>query len=431
MRIKDIMPKSFLTRMIIIIAIPMVISQIISTIIFYQRHWDSMEDKLLDSLVSEISYINLLYKTNNIKSDHILKKHPSIVIKVSNRHLTLTDNIHKTKLKNVLLELREKLNNNIQQKVQVSYSPKFKQIVVDVAHKDFDIIFFFSRKKIYSVSVSLFTYWSIGSSIVLLLITIIFAKNQIRSISNLSSVAEKIGKGQKNITFKPQGAKEIRNAWHALRIMHHRVEKQIKQRTELLAGVSHDLKTPITRMKLHLELLDDKEKQHLLEDLKQMENIVSEYLDFAYSEETVKTKFVDLSSLLQKIITPYKKQFSNITYSIDRKIYANIRENQISRAIVNFIDNSIKFSTKIAISLKGSKNCAIIEIHDNGPGISKSEMNKVLEPFYRVENSRNKDSGGIGLGMSIANDIISRHGGKLRLSNSNLGGLLVQIELPF
>jgi len=430
MQIKKIMPKSFLNRMLLIIAAPMIISQLISSIVFYQRHWDSMEENLLNSLVNEISFLNHLHKTNSLKSNTTLEKHPSIVIKILDKHITLTDNSDQPHLNDLLIQLRKKLSHAINQKVQVSYSPKYKQIVVDIEHKRGDILFFFSKKKIYSVSVSIFTYWTVGSSIILLIITVIFAKNQIRSISNLSTVAEKIGKGQKNIEFKPQGAIEIRNAWNALNIMHQRVEKQIKQRTELLAGVSHDLKTPITRMKLHLELLDDKEKSQILEDLYQMENIVSEYLDFAYNEEKVKTKLTNLSDLINKIIKPYFKTFPNITTEINEKIFANIRENQISRAVANFIDNAVKFSSEIKIILKEKKNTAIIEIHDNGPGISKTEINKVLEPFYRIENSRNQSSGGIGLGMSISNDIISRHGGKLKLSNSYLGGLLVEIELP-
>ena len=430
MQIKKIMPKSFLNRMLLIIAAPMIISQLISSIVFYQRHWDSMEENLLNSLVNEISFLNHLHKTSSLKSNTALEKHPSIVIKILDKHITLTDNSDQPHLNDLLIQLRKKLSRAINQKVQVSYSPKYKQIVVDIEHKRGDILFFFSKKKIYSVSVSIFTYWTVGSSIILLIITVIFAKNQIRSISNLSTVAEKIGKGQKNIEFKPQGAIEIRNAWNALNIMHQRVEKQIKQRTELLAGVSHDLKTPITRMKLHLELLDDKEKSQILEDLYQMENIVSEYLDFAYNEEIVKTKLTNLSDLINKIIKPYFKTFPNITTEINEKIFANIRENQISRAVANFIDNAVKFSSEIKIILKEKKNTAIIEIHDNGPGISKTEINKVLEPFYRIENSRNQSSGGIGLGMSISNDIISRHGGKLKLSNSYLGGLLVEIELP-
>lgn len=429
--LKSFLPKSLLSRMLLIITLPILLAQLIAVIIFYERHWDTVEKKMLRSLVDEISFMNLTYKNLDKEKLKIFKKHSSIIIKIINKKITLTKNIHKTDNYKTLVKLQNLLKNSIREKFEISYSFKYKQIIVDIHHPEQDLLLIFSRKRIYTPTTAIFIYWVIGSSSLLLLVTIIFAKNQIRSITNLSIAAEKLGKGEKNINFKPQGALEVKKAGQAFLDMQQRIENQIRQRTELLAGVSHDLKTPITRIKLQLELLTDMPEKHaLLSDLQQMENTLNDYLDFAKGEEKYSTKLINLGDLLKKIFRPYEEKFKKYDLKILPKLFVNIRENQFIRAISNFLDNAAKFATEVSIKLTHQNNFVVIEIHDNGPGITEPERENVLKPFYRIENSRNQSTGGIGLGMSIARDIILRHGGSLTLSKSYLGGLLVIIKLP-
>ncbi len=425
-------PKSLMARMLIIIVVPVIISQIIVSIVFFHRHWDTVEKKMMHSLVSEISFINNLYKKGDKKILETFQKHNSIIIQIKNKRLHLTDNIKETEFYGALERFKEDLRKNIPEKFEISYSFKYRQVIVDIHHKDQDLLLIFSRKKLYTSTTSIFIYWVIGSSLLFLVITILFAKNQIRSITKLSSAANDLGRGRKIVDFKPQGAIEVKKAGYAFLEMQRRIENHINQRTSLLAGVSHDLKTPLTSMKLELEMTKDSQlKENLLEDLSRMEQTLDDYLEFASSENKQQhTSLINLSDLLKEISVNYEKKFQKFDFSAEKNIYANIKANQFRRAIVNLLDNAAKFATEIKFITKQVGKNIMIEIHDNGPGISAGEREKVFKPFYRIESSRNKKTGGVGLGMSIANDIISKHGGQLNLGNSYLGGLLITIRIP-
>ena len=270
----------------------------------------------------------------------------------------------------------------------------------------------------------------LGITSVLLVFSIIFSKNQIRSITKLSVAAEKFGTGLSIESFKPEGAIEVRKVGLAFLEMKQRIENQIKQRTEMLAGVSHDLRTPITRIKLQLAIMKQSEAlQEINHDIQDMENIINDYLDFARGEDSYHTTKIDLGNLLREMVVKYKHSNVKIAVINKEQISFNARVSAFKRAIQNLIDNASRFADKIEINLYEKESFIIIDIEDNGPGIAKQERQKVFQPFYRIEHSRNQATGGIGLGLSISQDIILRHGGNIVLSKSKLGGLKASILL--
>ena len=270
-----------------------------------------------------------------------------------------------------------------------------------------------------------------GTSILFLFFSIIFTRNQIRPIIKLARAADRFGKGQHSLYFKPEGAKEIRKASIAFLKMKERIERQISYRTEMLAGVSHDLRTPLTRMKLQLALCKDNEVAQMLDDVKDMEYMINSYLDFARGDMKENLKMVSLNKFLIQVITPYLKQ--NLACSINNipKIKIALKANALKRCFQNLFDNAFKYGDTVVLNSYVTQEELYIEIHDNGPGIPMDQREEVFKPFFRLDESRNKDSGGVGLGLAITRDIISNHGGQVYIESSELlAGIKLVIILP-
>ena len=263
----------------------------------------------------------------------------------------------------------------------------------------------------------------------MIVISLIFLKNQTRPIINLARAAERFGKGEEIEEFKPSGALEIRQAGHEFDKMRKRIERHINQRTEMLSGISHDLRTPLTRMKLQLAFMKDKESEKkLTEDINEMEKMLNEYLQFASSSYIEKDEMFNLSELISEVVKKYNNK--NITNNLIHRVYINGRKNLINRCLNNLIDNSIKYSNKVEIILSKKKTNLFIFIDDDGPGISKNEYENVFKPFYKINKGRADSKSSVGLGLSIASDIIKSHGGNIMLEDSKMGGLRVKIFLP-
>ena len=285
--------------------------------------------------------------------------------------------------------------------------------------------------------------WMVLTSILASLIAIIFLKNQIKSIKGLSIAAEKLGRGGDAPDFKPSGAREIRSVGISFIRMKERIMRQISQRTQMLSAVSHDLRTPLTRMKLQLEMMNEDEAVlELKSDIADMERMINEYLDFSKSGgvQRERTKDVNIKDFLETIIIYYQKMHKNIGQELDiaDKLTIPIKRNAMKRAIRNLIDNSFHYGDKVLILAKiSNKNLKII-VEDNGCGIPEAQRSEIFKPFYRIDNSRNLDktsvSGGAGLGLAIVMDVISSHGGKIKVEDSpkenGLGGLRMVISLP-
>jgi len=290
--------------------------------------------------------------------------------------------------------------------------------------------FLIPRDRVTSSSARIFALWITVPAIIMIFISLIFLKNQTRPITNLAKAAEKFGRGEEIEEFKPSGASEIRQAGYEFDRMRKRIMRHLTQRSEMLSGISHDLRTPLTRMKLQIAFIKDNEiTNKLSEDINEMEKMLNEYLQFTSSSYIEKDEQFDLSNLLNEIIEKYNNQ--NIYSEITPRIYFSGRKNLIKRSINNLIDNAIKYAKKVSISITKSNNNIFIIIKDDGPGIPEKEHNNVFKPFYKIDKGRADSKSSVGLGLSIASDIIRSHGGNIKLSKSSMNGLEVKIFLPF
>ena len=288
-----------------------------------------------------------------------------------------------------------------------------------------------SKKRLYSSTTYIFIAVMILSSLFLLGLAIFFLRRQISPLKELSNAADAFGKGDTFFALKPRGADEVRHVTHAFLDMRERIRLHIEQRTDMLAGVSHDLRTPLTRMKLQIEMLTKEEdKIGLKEDVNQMEQMIEVYLSFIKEKEEGTRIKSDISSLIGSIILDAKRNGDIITPKLIETVNAKIRVSDLRRAITNLTSNASRVSTKIEISLIKKEKYANIIIDDNGPGIDEKDYSSVFKAFYRIESSRNLSTGGLGLGLTIARDITRSHGGEIKLEKSPLGGLRAVLSIP-
>ena len=289
--------------------------------------------------------------------------------------------------------------------------------------------FLVPKDRVTSSSARLFGLWITVPAVIIVIISLIFLKNQTRPIVNLARAAERFGKGEEIQEFKPSGSLEIRQAGHEFDKMRKRINRHLNQRTEMLSGISHDLRTPLTRMKLQIAFVKDKDlAKKISEDINEMEKMLNEYLQFTSSSYAEKDEMFDLSKLIQNIIIKYDNK--NILQNLTPRIYFSGRKNLINRSINNIIDNALKYGKQIEIKLNKKNTNLFITIDDDGPGIPKNEYPNVFKPFYKIDKSRSDAKSSVGLGLSIASDIVRSHGGNIILESSKMNGLRVKIVLP-
>jgi len=414
----------------LILVVPLIVLQIIITLIFYNRHWDTITRHRTIDFVNDITLVIESFEKNKSKENqkwtlnNISKKLQLQTFYNKNKRLSFDKYKQKpTELEKYLLESL----NPLGKKFNLSINDKQKLITVIVEVDDGVLEFRANKKRIYSSTTYIFILWMIGASIILFIVALLFLKNQIKPIRKLAIAVDRFGKGKNVKNFKPSGAKEVRRVANAFKIMKERIENSITQRNKMFSSISHDIRTILTRMKLNLEL-HKLNKSGLKKDLVEMEEMVEEYLKYAKGEEKEKIQKINIVSLLNLIKKRYSKK--NIYFKNNKKINISVRPNSIKRCINNLLSNSLKFSKNIEITCSRKNTYVEIIIDDDGPGIPKKERSKVLQPFYRVESSRNRGTGGIGLGITIATDIINNHGGNFFLEKSPLDGLRTRIYLP-
>ena len=428
--IKKFLPQTLLGRSTLILVVPLIVLQIIITLIFYNRHWDTITRHRTIDFVNDITLVVESFEKNKSKENqkwaltNVSRKLQLETFYNKNKRLSFDKYKQKpTELEKYLLESL----NPLGKKFNLSINDKQKLITVIVEVDDGILEFRANKKRIYSSTTYIFILWMIGASIILFIVALLFLKNQIKPIRKLAIAVDRFGKGKNIKDFKPSGAKEVRRVANAFKIMKERIENSITQRNKMFSSISHDIRTILTRMKLNLEL-HKLNKSGLKKDLVEMEEMVEEYLKYAKGEEKEKIQKINIVSLLNLIKKRYSKK--NIYFKNNKKINISVRPNSIKRCINNLLSNSLKFSKNIEITCSRKNNYVEIIIDDDGPGIPKKERSKVLQPFYRVESSRNRGTGGIGLGITIATDIINNHGGNFFLEKSPLDGLRTRIYLP-
>ena len=429
--IKNLLPKRLFYRGLLIVAVPIVVLQITITLVFFDSLWIKTNKGMTNSLVSEIvtiidiynneseynkKIVTDLYNKNFSFSVRFLKNEKLPDIKVERWFSPMDRTLRK--------ELKPKINqywfNTIAYKEVVDLRIKFRDGVLQI---------FFPKERIQASSFRIFALWITLPAILMITIAIIFLKNQTRPITKLAEASERFGRGEDIEEFRASGALEIRKAGLEFDKMRKRILRHLNQRSEMLSGISHDLRTPLTRIKLQLAMIKDKNlSKRLSEDVDEMEKMLNEYLRFASTDAKDKTETFDLSELVKNINNKYENP--NIINDFDSQIYFNGRKNLIQRCINNLIDNSLKYGKKIVVKIKKQNSNIVMSIDDDGPGVPKSEYQNIIKPFYKIDKSRSDSKSSVGLGLTISSDIAKSHGGDINFEKSKLGGLQVRVSLP-
>ena len=426
--IKKFIPQTLFTRFVLIIIIPTLIGQILAVFLFYDRHWYNVSYYTSNIISNEIHYLLERHKNHDLKETGLIENYLNLSYQF---HQSAKLPLKQPKISEELEIFKNIINVKIDKKNIVRINSQ-GQIEVLFQLPNGLLSITFPIKLLMNPTAYIFVLWLMFLTILLLSISLIFSKNQIKSILALADAADTFGRGIKGgEIFKPSGAKEIRKAGLAFLKMKERIEKQIAKRTTMLAMISHDLRTPLTRMKLQLELMDNSEEtEGLKQDILTMQQMITSYLDFAKGEAGEEFQITNISSWFSVFID--KWSHVNIELVKIEDVYVKVKLNAFERAISNVISNGIKYSTKINISVYSTLSQVIIEIEDNGRGIEDKEKPLVFKPFYRLDKSRSLDNfGNVGLGLAITQEIIIAHNGIILLQDSKtLGGLLVKITLP-
>ena len=430
--LKKIFPSGLYTRSLIIIIAPIVILQAILTFVFLERHWQLVTKKLSSSVVSEIGMMMDMQKNNDlIEISSNAKKFYDINLRLlTNQRI---DNDFRLPANLVEKTLSQELQKNLDNKYSIEDIPEEKKVTINIEVENGILEFVIPRRNVYATNSHIFLVWMVISSILILSIAILFLRQQIKPIEKLAKAAESFGIGRKIKNFKPTGATEVRKAADAYIKMQERIEKFLEQRTLMLAGVSHDLRTPLTRIKLQLEMYSNqKGNTELLKDVNEMQYMLETYLDFSQTVSSEEDTEVDLKELIDNIISTSNEKSKIISLKPTnlKNIKYICKKIALKRCVINLINNAKAFGDEVLITLNESNKEITITIEDNGPGIPKKDYEKALRPFQRLDSSRNQNIAGSGLGLSISQEIMNSIGGNIKLSKSKLGGLKVMIALP-
>ena len=435
MRLRDITPKSLFGRMLAIILVPIILVQIISVSIFYERHWDWVSRHMSKNLAKDLGLLidelgNEPSKDQRALSAIRARQYFDIIFYWLEGGILQPNQAIQPEFKN----FRNSLEARIKEPFYLSSLENSTQFYVDIQLGNGIVRMHIDNKRLFVPTGITFIMWSVGASVILFSIAIIFLRGQVRPILRLANAARQIGFGRDVENFNIEGATEVRIAGRAFQAMRHRINKQISERTSLLAGVSHDLKTPLTRMRLQLAVMEiqDETKVQFEQELKELEQMIDGYLEFARDDREEQMVDASLFKLLQQAVKssdPSGKKI-NILVPDDNIPIFPIQVQSIRRALINLLTNAIRYAGKATAQIQIFDDHSEIIIDDNGPGIPRDKRDEVILPFTRLENSRNSKTGGTGLGLSIAKNSALNHGGELILEDSPLGGLRVRLLLP-
>ncbi len=430
--LKKILPTGLFYRSLIIVATPTVILQIIITVVFFDSIWIKSNRGLTKSLVGEIKTLSDVYTGEDQEQINYLteqfKYNFDFVINVKEEELPTISRERKYSPmdRSLRRELKRVFGSSNYWFDTVAYE---NLVEIKVNSNDKVIQILFPKEKIAPSSVRLFILWITLSSLLLISIAIIFLKNQTKPIINLAKAAERFGKGDFVSEFRPSGASEIRKAAYEFNRMAKRIDRHLKQRSEMLSGISHDLRTPLTRLKLQITLLDQKNISiKMSKDIDEMDSMLSSYLQFAKSQIQEESAATNVNKIFEEIMN--EKNNKNLHLNFSNEIIFVARKNALKRCFNNIIENGLNYATNVYVNITKTVSRINISIDDDGPGIPINQYKNVFKPFYRLDDSRNLNHSGVGLGMSIAEDIVRSHGGGIELNESEYKGLQVRISLP-
>ena len=430
--IKNLLPRRLFYRALLIVAVPIIVLQIIITIVFFDSLWIKTNKGMTRALVGEMktfitAYDNSKYNNNDLSG--LFSIYLDLNVEFKNEEI-FDEPLKERWFSPIDRTLRRELKSNIGFGNYWFDTTSYKELIhINIKHNEGYFEFFIPKDRVASASARMFALWITLPALLMVTIAIIFLKNQTRPIVNLAKAAEKFGRGENIDEYRPSGALEIRQAGLEFDKMRKRIIRHLNQRSEMLSGISHDLRTPLTRLKLQLSFIKNEELSKKMSfDIDEMEKMLNEYLQFTSSSFKEKDETFDISKLIENVINKYDNK--NISKEIVSNIYMNGRKNLIQRSLDNIISNSIKYANKINLELSKRNNNIIITIDDDGVGIPESEYLNVFKPFYKLDKSRGVSKSSVGLGLSITSDIIKSHGGNIILDKSPLNGLRVKIFLP-
>ena len=432
---KNLLPRSLFGRSLLIIIMPLIILQMVSAWIFYDRHWDTITRRLSTSIAGDIGLVMELMRQSPGSESRVT------IFAMARRNfgleLTLREGVilkREISGNNSHIDyfLSRALDSRIQRPHQIDSSLYRKRVVVDIQMQESVLTVVVPGKRLFSVTTYIFIMWMVGTSLVLFAVASVFMRNQVRPISRLARAAEQFGKGRDlDENFRPEGALEVRQAAAAFNVMRQRLRRQMRQRTDMLSGVSHDLRTPITRMKLQLAMFPEIDAAaELMDDVAEMERMIEGYLTFARGDGDEAGKDVDLGQIVEDVVAGWRRNKVKIDCHVEGTLETWLRPDAIRRAIDNLVANAVRYGGNIWVRVGRRRETVEITVDDDGPGIPEDHREDVFRPFYRLDESRNPDTGGTGLGLAVARDLVRSHGGDVTLGESPYGGLRARIRLP-
>ena len=418
------LPKGLYTRTVLIIIMPIVLLEGVVAFAFMERHWHAVTRRLSEATARDLAAVIDLYR--NYKGDDDYAALRNLARDRLNISLQILPpgELPPTQPKPFFALLDRTLTNEISSRVKVTVSI-FGRPTRFVA----------TRSQTYASNSHIFLIWMVATSVVLLTVALLFLRNQIRPILRLAEAAESFGKGRPfSADITPRGALEIRKAAIAFNEMRERITQHVEQRTAMLAGVSHDLRTVLTRLKLELALVEETpEIRAMQQDVNEMQHMLEEYLAFAKGDGGEDARPTPLRAMLKDIVKEAQLQGIPVTFNQSkrrREMTVPLKRNAFKRTVTNLVGNANRFADKIVIRCYKANKSVCVIVEDNGPGIPPHERENVFRPFYRLDHARNQDKGNTGLGLAIARDIARTHGGDITLETSQLGGLLAKIQIP-
>ena len=427
--VKNLLPKRLFYRALLIVAVPIIVLQVVITIVFFDSLWIKTNKGMTRALVGEVkTFINAydIEQYDKVLLTNLFEKNLNFNVEFKSK-IKFPNEYQERWFSPIDRSLRRELKSK--RLVYWFDTTSYKDLIdLKIKYSDGYFQFYIPKERVTNSSARMFALWITFPAFLLITIAIIFLKNQTRPIINLAKASERFGRGEEVDEFRPSGALEIRQAGYEFDKMRKRIIRHLNQRSEMLSGISHDLRTPLTRMKLQLAFIKDENiSKKLSADIDEMEKMLNEYLQFSKLGSVEKTETFDISNLIESTV---KKYNNNIKTKLRDRTYINARKNLIQRCLNNLIENSIKYAKNIKIQLEKINTNIILTIDDDGIGIPKNEYDNVFKPFYKIDKSRSETKSSVGLGLSITSDIVKSHGGTISLGQSEEKGLRVKIIFP-
>lgn len=431
---KTLLPKTLFGRALLILVLPTILIQLVVAYVFFDRHWGDVTRHMSANMAGEVAFFIGQMEVASPARQRTMAEDFTRATGI-NVYFLDHDAFRPALESGEFVKFQRQLHIKVKEPATVRkiHDGDSIEICVQMAHDT--LCMEMTAKRLESRTTTIFVLWMLAATVVFLLIAILFLRNQIRPITRLAEAADNFGRGIDMPDFRPHGAHEVRRAARAFVVMRERIKRQMRTRTEMLAGISHDLRTPLTRIKLQLAMLGEGDAvKELGDDVQQMEHMIQEYLDFARGEGREVAIRISLKELLEEVVTDYQRSNAAVTCVAADDVTADIRVSAFRRMLHNLIDNALRYGTacEVRLHLMSGHNSsyAHITVDDDGPGIPKEKREDVFKPFSRLDPSRNMNTGGVGLGLTIARDVVLAHGGSIALDTSPEGGLRIVIQLP-